>query len=78
MTLVRLWRIRSDGIIEAASCVAGAAVLTALLLPLPAVAADPPTTPSGFYVGGHVGYGFGNATATLSDPIGGASSGGTA
>jgi len=41
------------------------------LVPLPAIAADPP--PSGFYVGGHVGYGFGNATATLGDPIGGAS-----
>jgi high affinity Mn2+ porin len=49
-----------------------------LLAPFPAVAADPPTAPSeGFYVGGHVGYGFGNATATLGDPVGGASSGGT-
>ncbi len=47
----------------------------ALLAPFPALATDPP--PSGFYVGGHVGYGFGNATATLGDPIGGASSGGT-
>jgi len=49
-----------------------------LLAPFPAVAADPTTAPSeGFYVGGHVGYGFGNATATLGDPVGGASSGGT-
>src|SRR5476651_2591121 len=50
----------------------------ALLVPFPAIAADPTTAPSeGFYVGGHVGYGFGNATATLGDPVGGASSGGT-
>jgi high affinity Mn2+ porin len=32
---------------------------------------------SGFYVGGHVGYMFGNANATLADPMGIASSGGT-
>ena len=32
---------------------------------------------SGFYVGGHVGYMFGNANATLADPTGIASSGGT-
>ena len=50
----------------------------ALLAPVPAIAADPPSSPpEGFYVGGHIGYGFGNAAATLSDPIGGASSGGT-
>ena len=30
---------------------------------------------SAFYVGGNVGYGFGNATATLSDPGGGAAGG---
>ena len=49
----------------------------ALLAPLPAIAADPPTASSGFYVGGHVGYMFGNANATLADPTGIASSGGT-
>ena len=31
----------------------------------------------GFYVGGHVGYGFGNATATLGDPVGRRAAGGT-
>ena len=32
---------------------------------------------SGFYLGGHVGYIFGNANATLADPIGVASAGGS-
>ncbi len=32
---------------------------------------------SGFYVGAHVGYLFGNATATLGDPTGSATAGGT-
>ncbi|HYX03488.1 MAG TPA: outer membrane beta-barrel protein, partial [Reyranella sp.] len=32
---------------------------------------------SGFYLGGHVGYIFGNANATLADPTGGASAGGS-
>ena len=41
-----------------------AAVITALLAPFPAAAND------GFYVGGHVGYMFGNATATFGDPAG--------
>ena len=54
--------------------VAAAAVL---LASAPAMAADPVGVPSGFYFGGHVGYGFGNATATLGDPIGMASAGGT-
>ena len=42
-----------------------------LLAPLPAAAND------GFYFGGHVGYLFGTGTATLGDPIGQASAGGT-
>ena len=42
-----------------------------LLAPLPAAAND------GFYVGGHVGYLFGTGTATLGDPPGVASSGGS-
>jgi high affinity Mn2+ porin len=58
--------------------VAAAAVL---LAPVVANAADPGAPavgiPSGFYFGGHVGYGFGSATATLGDPIGVASAGGT-
>ncbi|HTE36337.1 MAG TPA: outer membrane beta-barrel protein, partial [Reyranella sp.] len=48
-----------------------AAVITALLAPVPAAATD------GFYVGGHVGYLFGNATATLGDPVGQATAGGS-
>ena len=44
---------------------------------LPALAADPEPPRSGFYVGGHVGYLFGNATATFADPIGVETSGGT-
>ncbi len=31
----------------------------------------------GFYVGGHVGYLFGNANATFADPVPGATAGGT-
>ncbi|MFI5003056.1 MAG: outer membrane protein, partial [Reyranellales bacterium] len=54
-----------------------ALVCTTLLAPMPALAGDPAGLPSGFYVGGNVGYGFGNATATLGDPTGFASSGGT-
>jgi high affinity Mn2+ porin len=53
-----------------------AAIATVFLTAMPSFAADP-GVPSGFYFGGHVGYGFGNATATLADPIGVASSGGT-
>src|SRR5476651_1671019 len=48
---------------------AGMAVLAAAL---PASAADPVQLGSAFYLGGNVGYGFGTATATLSDPGGGA------
>ena len=58
------------------------AVVLALLAPASALAADPgapqsgfPT--SGFYVGGHMGYLFGNGTATLADPAGVQSAGGS-
>ncbi len=53
-----------------------AVFILAMLAPLPAVAGDP-SPASGFYFGGHVGYMFGNANATLSDPTGISSSGGT-
>ncbi len=53
-----------------------ATLATALLAPLPAIAADPVAPRSGFYVGGHIGYMFGNANATLGDPTGIASAGG--
>ena len=41
------------------------------LAPLPSAASD------GFYFGGHVGYLFGTDTATLGDPVGNASGGGS-
>ena len=52
---------------------AGMSVLAAAI---PASAADPVQPGSAFYVGGNVGYGFGTASATLSDP-GAATAGGT-
>src|SRR5918994_237895 len=56
--------------------VVGAGALAALLLaPVPALSQEPGR--SGFYVGGHMGYLFGNGTATLADPIGIQSAGGT-
>src|SRR4029450_2081957 len=54
----------------------GAGALAALLLASgPALAQEPGR--SGFYFGGHMGYLFGNSTATLADPIGVQSAGGT-
>src|ERR1700736_4271731 len=52
-------------------------IVGALLAPTPALATDPEHVPSGFYVGGNVGYGFGYATATLADPPGVATGSGT-
>jgi high affinity Mn2+ porin len=49
---------------------------TGLFASAPAMAGDPVPPRSAFYVGGHVGYGFGNANATLGDPSGGVSSSG--
>jgi high affinity Mn2+ porin len=42
----------------------------------PGMAVDPASASSGFYFGGHVGYLFGKAAATLGDPTGGVSSAG--
>ena len=53
-----------------------ATLASMLMAPLPAIAADPAAPRSGFYVGGHVGYLFGSANATLGDPTGIASAGG--
>ena len=53
------------------------AVAVGAMAPLQAVAADPSFPYSAFYVGGHVGYGFGPVTATLGDPTGSATAGGT-
>jgi high affinity Mn2+ porin len=52
-----------------------ATLFAALQLATPAKA-DDVRGRSGFYVGGHVGYMFGNAKATLGDPIGVAAAGG--
>jgi high affinity Mn2+ porin len=52
-----------------------ATLASMLMAPLPAIAADPAAPRSGFYVGGHVGYMFGNANATLGDPTSNASGG---
>ena len=41
-----------------------------------ATLANEPSRHSGYYIGGHVGYLFGNANATLADPIGGTAAGG--
>ena len=54
-----------------------AAVAALLLAASPARADEPGAPRSGFYFGGHVGYLFGNATATFADPIPGATAGGT-
>ena len=52
-----------------------ATLASMLMAPLPAIAADPAAPRSGFYVGGHVGYLFGGANATLGDPTNSASGG---
>jgi high affinity Mn2+ porin len=52
-----------------------ATLFAALQLATPAKA-DDGRNRSGFYVGGHVGYMFGNANATLGDPTGVAAAGG--
>lgn len=54
-----------------------AAIIAVLLAGLPARADEPAAPRSGFYVGGHVGYLFGNANATFADPVPGATAGGT-
>jgi high affinity Mn2+ porin len=56
-------------------CLVTAALCLVASAPVAALANDASRS-SGFYVGGHVGYLFGNANATLGDPIGGAAAGG--
>jgi high affinity Mn2+ porin len=53
------------------------ATLLAAIQPAVPAMADDGRNRSGFYVGGHVGYAFGNANATLADPLGLSSAGGT-
>src|SRR5882672_6557067 len=52
------------------------ATLLAAIQPAAPAVADDGRNRSGFYVGGHVGYMFGNANATLGDPTGIAAAGG--
>src|SRR5215510_3611674 len=52
------------------------ALLLAALQPATPAEADDWHPRSGFYAGGHVGYLFGNANATLGDPIGSGWAGG--
>lgn len=59
----------------ASQCLA-IATLFAVIQPALPVQADEGRNRSGFHVGGHVGYLFGNARATLGDPTGIASAGG--
>jgi len=53
------------------------AAVVALLAPAAALAGEPAAPASGFYFGGHVGYLFGTGTATLADPVGVATDGGS-
>ena len=46
------------------------ATLFAAFQPAVPAIADDGRNRSGFYVGGHAGYVFGNANATLADPLG--------
>ncbi|WP_147156543.1 carbohydrate porin [Reyranella soli] len=69
-------RLRSIGAGGRVWNVAGAGALATLLLSSAPVLAQEPGR-SGFYFGGHMGYLFGNGTATLADPIGIQSAGGT-
>jgi high affinity Mn2+ porin len=72
----RLGRRRDGAAGTRPAIVAFAALASTLLAPTFARAADPAPS-SGFYAGGHAGYLFGTANATLSDPTGGATAGGT-
>ncbi len=78
MKIVELWGFAGiAGRLQTPRVARAATVATALLAPVPAIAADPVAPRSGFYFGGHVGYMFGNANATLGDPTGITSAGGT-
>jgi high affinity Mn2+ porin len=77
MKVRELWEFAGiAGRLQTPRVARAATLATALLAPLPAIAADPMPPRSGFYVGGHVGYMFGTANATLGDPTGIASAGG--
>jgi len=76
MKILELWGFAGiTGRLQTPRMARAATLATALLAPLPVIAADPVAPRSGFYVGGHVGYMFGTANATLGDPTGIASAG---
>ena len=76
MKILELWGFAGiTGRLQTPRMARAATLATALLAPLPAIAADPVAPRSGFYFGGHVGYMFGTANATLGDPTGNASGG---
>jgi high affinity Mn2+ porin len=76
MKILELWGLADiTGRLQTPRMARAATLATALLAPLPAIAADPVAPRSGFYFGGHVGYMFGTANATLGDPTGNASGG---
>jgi len=71
-----IWK-KSCGISRGSAAVFARVIVAGVVFgTTPALAIDPARQASGFYFGGHVGYLFGTATATLGDPIGGASNGG--
>lgn len=72
-----LWGLGGTCLRSVARMVPMVAVVSALLGSAPAIAADPGAPRSGFYVGGHMGYLFGNGNATFADAIGVESSGGS-
>ena len=77
MNRVRIWVTRDDA--HGRPSPRGrlmAAIVAALMTPLAAQAADPSLPSSAFYFGGHVGYTFGTANATLGDPAGTSSAAG--
>ena len=76
MKILELWGFAGiTGRLQTPRMARAATLATALLAPLPVIAADPVAPRSGFYFGGHVGYMFGTANATLGDPTGNASGG---
>jgi high affinity Mn2+ porin len=71
-------RRRPRPVAVVAVLLAASLALSLVLSAGPARAQDAATPSSGFYVGGHAGYLFGTANATLADPTGGVASAGGA
>ena len=77
MKMSTSWGKDANGVPVAWRFAMAMAAMTVLVMPPPARAADPQALQSFFYLGGHVGYLFGNADATLANPIGQTTAGGT-